>query len=65
MDIAALSIGLSQMKAQQQAAMSVMKLAMNAAKTQADNMAAAVARTSNVPAVARHPDSGGQLDIKV
>lgn len=65
MDIAALSVGLSQMKVQQQASLSVMKLAMNTAKVQADALTATMAHPSSSPVVAQHPYSGRLLDIKI
>ncbi len=65
MDIAALSVGLSQMRVQQQASLSVMRLAMNTTKIQADALAETMAAPSAPPVAAQHPYSGRLLDIKV
>ena len=58
MDIAALSMGLSQMKLAQQASISIMKLAMDTAEVQAAEMTE-MAEQSLAPYV------GGNLDISL
>ena len=58
MDIAALSIGISQMKLAQQVSVSVAKLAMDSAKGQANDMVKALE-------LSVQPHLGGNIDLKV
>jgi len=70
MDIAALSIGMSQMNLRQQASLSVMKIAMDTAKGQsADlvNMLDSTAINTTVKAIDQSvtPHLGGTIDISL
>lgn len=65
MDIAALSIGMSQMKVQQEASMSVMKMAMDSAKGQAGDMAKMLEANTKMMEQSVKPHVGGNLDIKL
>lgn len=71
MDIAALSMGLSQMDLHQQASMSVMKMAMDAAEGQVVDMLQ-VLETADVSSAdirlmeqSVNPHLGGNIDIKL
>ena len=57
MDIAALSMGLSQMKLANEVSVSVMKLAMDTGQSQMDDMVKVMEQSVN-------PNLGGNLDIK-
>lgn len=59
MDIAALSVGLSQMNLQQQAGVSVANLAMNQSKQQGSGLVNMI-NQSTPP----HPTLGHQIDLK-
>lgn len=65
MDIAALSMGLSQMKIQQEASMSVMKMAMDSAKGQANDMTKMLEANTKMMEQSVNPNLGGNLDIKL
>ena len=62
MDIAALSTMLSQMQVQQQASLSVTKMAMDTGKTQATDMLQMMLQDSNQ---AVDPNLGRMIDIKL
>lgn len=62
MDIAALSIGYSNAKVQQQASLSVMKMAMDLSKNNADSIKE-IAGTSMERSVNQH--LGGKFDMKL
>lgn len=61
MDIAALSIGLSQMKVSQQVSLATMKLAMEQATQQSESVLKAVATSGQI---AVDPHRGRVLDIR-
>lgn len=65
-DIAALSIGLSQWKVQQQASLSVMKLAMDSAKVKC-NMVTELAATVSKSTIEQlvMPNLGKDIDVSV
>lgn len=65
MDIAAMSIGLSQAKAQQQASVSVMKLAMDASQAQAEMLNKLAASSGKAIELAVNPNLGSNIDISV
>ena len=66
MDIAALSMGLSQMKVAQQASISVMKRAMDTAKGQASDLASMLERsTTKVSDNSLTPHLGRNIDTSV
>lgn len=58
MDIAALSMGLSQMKIAQEASMSVMKMAMDTAKSQSSDLTKMMEQSVT-------PNVGKNIDIKL
>ncbi|WP_132995187.1 YjfB family protein [Sporanaerobacter acetigenes] len=58
MDIAALSMGLSQMKVAQEASVSVLKMAMDTAKGQSLDLAKMLEQSVN-------PHVGGNIDISI
>lgn len=66
MDIALLSMSLSQSRVQQQASLSVMKMAMNQAQAGAEGLAQllASADVANIQHAAQ-PHLGGNLDIRI
>lgn len=66
MDIALLSMSLSQSRVQQQASLSVMKMAMNQAQAGAEGLAQLLA-SADVAKIqhAAQPHLGGNLDIRV
>ncbi|UYT84584.1 YjfB family protein [Priestia megaterium] len=66
MDIALISMSLSQGKVQQQASLSVMKMAMGNAKQQGEAVKELIS-SSNVKALqqAAHPHLGGNIDLKL
>jgi len=64
-DIAALSIGLSQMKVAQQASISVMKMAMNTGQTQMNDLLKIMQVNSKVMEQSVNPHVGSNLDIKI
>ena len=65
MDIAALSIGLSQMKVAQQASISVMKMAMDSVKGQAVDMAKMLQANTKMMEQSVNPNIGGNIDISL
>ena len=66
MDIAALSMGLSQMKVAQQASISVMKMAMDTAKGQASDLASLLeSSTTKVSDDSLTPHLGRNIDTNV
>ena len=66
MDIAALSMGLSQMKLAQQASISVMKMAMDTAKGQASDLASMLENsTTKVSDNSLTPHLGRNIDTSV
>ena len=65
MDIAALSVLMSQGQVQQQAGVSVMKMAMNVAETQGNMMTALLGETAKSLEMSVQPHLGGSVDIKV
>ncbi|ABR46969.1 conserved hypothetical protein [Alkaliphilus metalliredigens QYMF] len=65
MDIAALSMGLSQMKIQQEASMSVMKMAMDSAKAPVEDLAKMLDANTKMMEQSVSPSVGSNLDIKL
>ena len=65
MDIAALSMGLSQMKVAQEASISVMKMAMDTGKTQMKDMVQMVQQNTKMMEQSVTPHLGSNLDIKL
>ena len=66
MDIAALSMGLSQMKVAQQASISVMKMAMDTAKGQASDLASMLeSSTAKASDNSLTPHLGRNIDTNV
>jgi hypothetical protein len=65
MDIAALSMGLSQMKVAQEASISVMKMAMDTGKTQMNDMVQMVQQNTKMMEQSVPPHLGSNLDIKL
>jgi hypothetical protein len=64
MDIAALSVLMNQGKVQQQAGVSVMKLAMNAAQTQGDQLASIAGETAKALEMSVQPHLGAAIDVR-
>ena len=64
MDIAALSIMLNQNKVQQQASLSVMKMAMGFEGTQADLITSLASETTKTAELSVRPHLGANLDIR-
>ena len=65
MDIAALSMELSQMKITQQASISVMKMAMEAGKTQMNDMLKIIEDTTKIMERSVTPHLGANVDIRI
>lgn len=65
MDIAALSMGLSQMKVSQQASVSVMKMAMDTAKGQMADLTQMMDANTRVMEQSVNPHIGANIDIKL
>ena len=65
MDIAAMSVLMNQAKVQQQAGVSVMKLAMDTASTQGDLLASLLNETAQGAALSVQPHLGSSVDIRV
>ena len=65
MDIAALSMSLSQMKVVQQASISVMKMAMDAGQNQMNDMVQMVQENTKMMEQSVNPHLGKNLDIKL
>jgi hypothetical protein len=64
MDIAAMSILLNQGKVQQQAGISVMKLAMDTSKTQGNALASLLGETAKALERAVQPYLGASVDVR-
>ena len=64
MDIAAMSILLSQGKVQQQAGLSVMKLAMGTSKTQGNMLAFLIGETAKALELSVQPHLGASVDVR-
>ena len=64
MDIAAMSILMNQGKVQQQAGLSVMKLAMDTSKTQGDMLASLIGETAKGPDMSVQPHLGASVDVR-
>lgn len=65
MDIAALSVIMSQGQVRQQADLSVLKLAMDVASTQGAMMTALLGETAKSLEMSVQPHLGGSVDIRV
>jgi len=65
MDIAAISMGLSQMNLQQQASISVMKMAMDTAVMQSVDMTEMLEVNTKVMEQSVNPHIGGNVDIRL
>ena len=65
MDIAALSMGLSQMKVSQQASVSVMKMAMDTAKGQMADLTQMMDTNTRMMEQSVNPHIGANIDIKL
>ena len=63
MDIAALSMGLSQMKVAQEASMSVMKMAMGKSENQMVDLLKVLDTNTRVMEQSVNPHVGGSIDI--
>ncbi|WZL73751.1 YjfB family protein [Clostridiaceae bacterium 35-E11] len=65
MDIAALSMGLSQMKVAQQASFSVMKMAMDTAKGQTADLTQMMEANTKMLEQSVNPHLGGSIDMRL
>jgi len=65
MDIATMSVVLSQSKVQQQAGISVMKMAMGVEATTGDSIVFLAGETSKTIGLSVQPNLGATLDIRV
>lgn len=65
MDIAGLSMGLSQMKVAQEASVSVMKMAMDTAKGQNVDLAKMLEINTRIMEQSVNPNIGGNIDISL
>ena len=65
MDIAALSVLMSQGQVQQQAGVSVMKIAMDVASSQGDMMTSLLSETAKSLEMSVQPNLGATVDIRV
>ena len=65
MDIAALSMSLSQMKAAQQVSISVMKLSMDTAKNQGSEMVQMIQSNTRMLEQSVTPHLGASIDIRL
>ncbi len=65
MDIAALSMGLSQMKVAQEASISVMKIAMDSAKGQAVDMTKMLEVNTQMMEQSVNPNLGNNIDVSL
>ena len=65
MDIAALSMSLSQMKVAQQASISVMKMAMDTVEVQAIDITQMLEANTRIMEQSINPNLGGTIDIKL
>lgn len=64
MDIAALSMGLSQSKVHQQVDISVLKMAMDSSEMQAAEMLKMLEANMQIMEQMLHPHLGGNVDVK-
>lgn len=65
MDIAALSMGLSQMKVQQEASISVMKMAMDKGTSQVADLTKMLDTNTKMMEQSVNPHVGSNLDVKL
>ncbi|MBW4827889.1 MAG: YjfB family protein [Clostridiaceae bacterium] len=65
MDIAGLSMGLSQMKVAQEASVSIMKMAMDTAKGQNVDLAKMLEVNTRIMEQSVNPNIGGNIDISL
>jgi len=65
MDIAAMSTMISQSNIQQQASISVLRMAMDASKTQAANITEMLGQSTKAMEMSVSPHLGGNIDIKL
>ena len=65
MDIGALSMMMSQGQVQQQAGVSVMKMAMNVASSQGDMMTSLLSETAKSLEMSVQPNLGATVDVRV
>jgi len=65
MDIAALSMGLSQMKVAQEASVSVLKMAMDSMKGQSVDLTQMLEVNTNMMEQSVNPHIGGNIDISI
>lgn len=65
MDIAALSMNLSQIKVFQQASISVLKMAMDTAKVQAIDLTKMLEANTKIMEQSVAPNLGGNIDIRL
>ncbi|MFZ7101341.1 MAG: YjfB family protein [Peptococcaceae bacterium] len=65
MDIAALSMGLNQMKIAQEAGISVMKMAMDTAKGQAGDLTRMLEANTQIMERSVNPQLGTLIDVKL
>lgn len=65
MDIAALSMNLSQMKVAQEASMSVLKMAMETAKVQSVDVVQLIESSTKAMEASISPHVGGNIDISL
>lgn len=65
MDIAALSMGMSQMKVAQQASISVMKMTMDSAKGQAADLTQILEANTRMMEQSVNPHLGNSIDISL
>lgn len=65
MDIAAMSTMLNQSSIQQQASLSILKLSMDSAKVQAQNMAEMLQQSTKAMEMSVNPHLGGKIDIRL
>ena len=65
MDIAALSMNLSQMKVAQQASISVMKMVMDTSKVQAIDLTQMLEANIKIMEGSINPNLGGNIDIRL
>lgn len=65
MDIAALSMSLSQMKVAQEASMSVLKMAMDTAEVQVVDLTKMLEVNTKIMETSINPQLGGNIDIRL
>lgn len=65
MDVAALSMGLSQMKVAQEASVSVLKMSMDNAKVQSADLMKMLEVNTKIMEQSVSPHIGGNIDIKL